>query len=310
MNQSFVPATAARIFICDICAMHRSTITPRTPHSSQENLSVQDPKMANITLEDLMGQLQRSSASVDSKLGCIQKTLSGVEKNIADLRADVYNLSVSHDEMANRISDLEATAQNAHSVSKEVMTENITIKNQIFEITNRLSVIESHNTAGKITLTGIPSSVTDSPDIIARKIFDALKIPELIGDVLDIRNLTKKSTKEQGSRPSTSAATPSASRAFIITLKSAMIKDFIISKKREKKDLTVREVFSLNSSGKIFLNEFLPPNIYKLLRQTKAMALQLQYQYVWPKSGGICVRKTDGSPVITIGSEIDLAKLT
>ena len=78
---------------CDVCAMHRSTVTPRTPGTSPDrSFSLGQSSDRRITLEDLMYQLQQSSASTnkklesikkstDDKLELIYKSLTGLEEN-------------------------------------------------------------------------------------------------------------------------------------------------------------------------------------------------------------------------------------
>ena len=58
-------------FRCDICAMHRSNVTPRTPDRS---FSLGQSSDQRVTLEDLMSQLQQSSTNTDKKLETIKKS--------------------------------------------------------------------------------------------------------------------------------------------------------------------------------------------------------------------------------------------
>ena len=111
-----------------------------------------------------------------------------------------------------------------------------------------------------------------------------------------------------GKRRSMSTAN-TMSGSLLVVLKSPRVRDFIMTKKREHKNLTVKEVFGLDRPGSIFIKEFLPASVYSLLRRTKAVAARAGFKYVWTKSGAICVRKADGSPIITVKTEADFANL-
>ena len=73
--------------------------------------------------------------------------------------------------------------------------------------------------------------------------------------------------------------------------------------------LTVKDVFAIDKPGNISIREFLPAPIYSLLRRTKDLASRAVFKYVWTRSESICVRKSDGSPVISIRTEADFSKL-
>ena len=87
------------------------------------------------------------------------------------------------------------------------------------------------------------------------KVFEALGNPELAVDVLDVRCLTKKDSSVIGDRRRPSAA-GGASLSFIVTLKSLSIRDHIISRKCQIKNLTINKVFAVDWPGKIFVCEF------------------------------------------------------
>ena len=136
------------------------------------------------------------------------------------------------------------------------------------------------------------------------KVFEALGIPELAVDVLSVHSLTRRDVSAVGDRqrrPSVGSATVS----FVVTLKSISVRDHDVLKKRQKGNLTVRQV----QPGSIFVREFSPSAIYGLLRRTKAVAAERGFKYVWVRSGEICVGKLNGSDIIIVRSDSDLKKL-
>ena len=145
-----------------------------------------------------------------------------------------------------------------------------------------MSLMESSRVSPDITISGIPAAITDSPRTMVLRLFEALQIPELAVDVLSIRSLTKRDVSAVGDHRSTVG---SSSMSFVVTLKSSRIDDHVISKKREKRNLTVKLVLALDQPGSIFVRELLPSAVYGLLCRTKAVAAKQRYKYVWVKSG-------------------------
>ena len=157
-------------------------------------------------------------------------------------------------------------------------------------------------------MSGIPASVTDSPKTMVLKVSKALGIPELAVDVLSVRNLTRKDVFAIGDRQRR-LSVGGSTMSFILTLESISVRDHIIFKKRQKGNLTVRQVLALNQPGSIFVREFLPSAIYGLLRRTKAVAAERGFKYVWVRSREICVCKLNGSDITIVRSDSDLKKL-
>ena len=306
-------------FRCDSCTAHRSSVTPRTPEDDRvgpasHGLSSSSP----VTLDDIMRQLKRSddvmqqlkssSGIADSRLGLIQDSLAGVERTMAAIRSDVAELSVSHQLLSERVAALEARADAVQPDSPGTHGASLTVRSQLAQLTSRLSSMESSRMSPDITISGIPASVTDSPKTMVLKVFEALGIPELAVDVLSVRSLTKRDVSAVGDRqrrPSVGGATVS----FVVTLKSISVRDHVILRKRQKGNLTVRQVLALDQPGSIFVREFLPSEIYGLLRRTKAVAAARGFKYVWVRSGEICVRKLNGSDIVIVRSDSDLEKL-
>ena len=231
-----------------------------------------------------------------------------VERNIAEIRADVSGLSASQKAMYSKIQALEANADNARSDTEELRRENASLRSQITDLPNRLASVESGHVSSDVTISGLPLSLTDTPLDMVHKVFGALGIPELDGDILEVRVLAGKTGGAIGERRSTSTAN-TMSGSLLVGLKSPKVRDFIMTKKREHKNLTVKEVFGLDRPGSIFIKEFLPSPVYGLLRRTKAVAVRAGFKYIWTRSGAICVRKTDGSPIISVKTEADFANL-
>ena len=87
------------------------------------------------------------------------------------------------------------------------------------------------------------------------KVFEALGIPELAVDVLEIRSLARGNGSMIGD-PQRRSAAAGSTLSFIVTLKSSGIREHIISRKHAKGNLTIGQVFALDQPGSVFVRGF------------------------------------------------------
>ena len=155
-----------------------------------------------------------------------------------------------------------------------------------------------------ITISGLPLSVSDFPRDMVLTVFWTLGIPEL-----DVRVLTRKRGGAIGDRRRASTARNALPRSLIVDLKSPCVRDYIIFKTRDHGALTVKDVFAMDEPRHVSVKEYLPAPIYNLLCCTEDLASRAGFKYAWTRSGSICVRKSDGSPVISIITDANVSKL-
>ena len=196
----------------------------------------------NANLNAFIAKQGLVNDDLSSKLESIQhhtQLLKDHSERIAHLDAANAQLSQVNTEILREISEIKAGVRDTPSVSRDTC---------------------------ELTISGIPAIIANTPQMISEKVFGALGVPELIGDILEIRSLerkTKNKTNErQASGPSTSPTSPHTrfGRSYIVQVKSHAVKEFILSKKRIKKELTLKEVFDIDQRGNVFVNDFLPPH--------------------------------------------------
>ena len=93
----------------------------------------------------------------------------------------------------------------------------------------------SRSISDNITISGVPFTIRDSPQIITERVFGALGVTEIAGDVLEIRSVNKKVDSNARRASSHMGARIPTGKSFIIQLKSHGVKEYILNKKRAKK---------------------------------------------------------------------------
>ena len=82
-----------------------------------------------------------------------------------------------------------------------------------------------------------------------------------------------------------------------------------MDQKRVKRYLGADEVFSCDINSKIYVNEFLPSDMYVLVTRTRTRAEELCFRYVWVHAGKIAVRRAEGKLIIYINTLHDIKRL-
>lgn len=262
------------------------------------------------TADKLLHQILDKLDKTDGKLTTFIAEQTAVNADIREKLSKIPELSLKVDNHDGRILGLE---QKVDELSAQV--GDVSGLRNIEQRGDALSNVE-------LIISGIPSEVADSPYQIAARVFEVLGIPELLGDVLKTREIVKnsgvstnrvsvdESSNSHDGAPENLRADRPKIKSIILTLKSTPVREFILEKKRAKRDLTVGEVFESDQLGKIFINEVLPSTMYDLLTRTKSKAKVAAFKYVWVRDGRILARRTDGSQIIRILNDADLAKLS
>ena len=116
------------------------------------------------------------------------------------IRADVADLSASHERLLERVTVLKARADPANSDPHGMREDSLALGSRLSDLTSCLSHIEFSRASPDITISEIPASVTEFTRTMVLKVFETLRIPELAVDVLEIRSLAKGTGSVIGDR--------------------------------------------------------------------------------------------------------------
>ncbi|KAH0563599.1 hypothetical protein KQX54_002833 [Cotesia glomerata] len=304
------------------------TISSSDTHVSNDNLITDQglssesskPDWTNFTLDQKMDllldlsfknsfEIRKVSEDLSKHTDDIKSIITNLDKNSADIKSLSANLNTLNSSLAkvteNQKSSDEKVCQlveicNVHSSAIDLIKSTVESAGSV----NNISAGPSNITSSQLLLSGVPENVTSnlSSAEIIHQVFNKLSISKLENDILSVRELkNRRSSTSHGSKHS-----------FILNLKSAQVRDHIVDVKRRVKKLQIRDTFPtvVNApEGQIYLNEFLHPDVYKLLKLTKVKARELKFKYVWAYKGVVCLKENDDSAKIEIRSQNDLNKL-
>lgn len=283
------------------------------------NASLVESKGTN---ELMRTQFSAQFTAMNESIADMGRTMEGLGQRIDSLETNQRNeIAVLSSSLRNEIDVVSATVHNEIAVVSAAVEDVVGRVTQMetaassdrFSINNRVAQIENSDNSDMLSISGMPSDLTDSPKQIVDKVLTALDVPELISDVLTIRNFPRKgklhvNTGNVSVGESTDAV---CTGTIIVKMKSKTMRDHVVSLKRDKKRINVKDLWSMSHPdhpGQIFINEELPQSTYNLYRRAKAKA-KSTHSSAWIRGGRIYVRKSHGAPALLISSDIDLSQL-
>lgn len=147
---------------------------------------------------------------------------------------------------------------------------------------------------------------------IVHKVFTAIDSQDFITDICDIKNLPTKVVQHSNSQaPNSANNVPRQTyKTILVSLRSPIVREHLLRRKRTKKRLLVSEVFDSPHQGLIYVNDHLPADIYNLRKRAKARVSEMGWKSCYTQDGHVYVRKSYGSPPLMISSEDDLAHIS
>ncbi|XP_024879528.1 uncharacterized protein LOC112459579 [Temnothorax curvispinosus] len=269
---------------------------------SQSQSRSQHDNTTNDLLLRLIEQLSESNARLTEQL----------KESNAKFSAFVEEQRRTNSELKNKLDRLNSIAGNVERNSQRI----VELERQCGALTDEICNLKSDRagshsvthvpTPNELIISGVPAAMSVTPLECVRNVFTTLGIPELSCHVLDVRAVARKPPPVGAGNRSLPI---SAANSYIVSLVSGAVRDIVISKKRARRALTQREVCGIDSDRNIYVNELLAKSTYDILKRAKSIAKERSYKYVWVRNGQICVKYSDGDPVIHIDSDTDLAKL-
>lgn len=173
--------------------------------------------------------------------------------------------------------------------------ENVNLKSQVRVLQERAIESEQYSRRNTLEIQGIP----DRPN---ENVLDTVR---MVGKALDV-NISNEMVEDACHRlpkqPSQKSST------LIVKFVRRFDKERLMERRRVKRNLSTRHL-GLGGDDTIYINESLVPEKRRLLAQARLKRKEKNYEFLWVRNGVIKIRKSQGSPIITINCADDISKL-
>ncbi|XP_071577021.1 uncharacterized protein [Temnothorax nylanderi] len=273
---------------------------PLTPGPEESARSFDFKDMASSANSGTQSSLQTTTNAL----------LQGLNDRLTEFMESQQRTNI---EITDKLNDLNRIADTVSQNSKRIIELEQTVsalEREVGELRNSKSA-QSVSTTEKsvdneLVISGVPAALPITPTELVQNVFDVLNIKDLSCHVLNVRSMVRKShAAVSRDRPPRTDETGS----IAVTLSSSAVQHEVLSRVRARRGLKQNEVCANNCNRYIYVNEMLSRATYDLLQLTRRAAKDRSYKFVWMRRGRICVRLSEGEPIINIDSEPDLAKL-
>lgn len=271
-------------WLCQVCVGSKPEEgkAPVTTGQAQPTIDPATDKTGNATLTILLNELREFRAEVNLKHKDIQDNMDKYSEWTIDL--------------GKKIDDVTKTLTTIVNDIDNIRQENLNLKKQVSELTDKVSSLEQSTKNNVIEIQGVPFEENENILTILSKVSEAIEF-NFNENMIDYCYRFKSRTPD---RPGGIVA------KFVRKIDIVQL----MQKRKEKKNLNSRDLgFMAGDASVIYVNESLTPAKRKLLSAARLCKKSKHYTYVWVNSGRIFMRKNQGEKAIEIKSEEDLEKL-
>lgn len=264
-------AAGTILFNCGKCRANR--------RSSVIGASVVAPQNDAGALKDEFAVLTAAFNSFKDSFGDTEKSLTTLHDSMMDVEKKMKFF------------------EKKFEILDEVVAENTRLKNRMDVMEKRLAAIENSNKIKpqatqklapslQVSISGVQECENEDVNALVSQVFTGL-------DVDPKSNITK--CKRIKSKP-----------VLMVSLKDRCTLDALTKAAQEKQPHD--DVVGGDGSKRIYVNEVLPPDLYKLVKDAKRLK-DKGYKYVWSRHGKVFVKRADGEKVSVIRSGTDVDAL-
>ncbi|CAB0036344.1 unnamed protein product [Trichogramma brassicae] len=205
-----------------------------------------------------------AALSQDAKLDKLYEAISFVAAQNRDLQSTMNNLTTMIGEHETRLNDLENNLSRAYVEIEKLRTH-----------IDQMSYCSRQQTT-ELTVSGIPSSLPESEnDQVVGTVLTCIGAQRFLSDITRVRRLKPKDASSEF-------------RTLLVVCKSSVVRDEIIRLKILKGDIPVANILPAYRDAaqrKLYLNEWLLQDTFKLLQEVRAKARTCGFERVWIRGG-------------------------
>lgn len=218
-----------------------------------------------------------------------------VKNEVTELKTSVNFLSNSVDVVNNAMKEIQSQISELKKENKQLKNENIELQKVSTDMKERLRALEQYTRKNNIEISGIPETAKENVLAVVKDIGTALGLELQESQVAAAHRI-----------PSFKRDRPAS---LVVQFQDRTSRDIWISKYKERKTITARDVNQAYPPHKVFVNEHLSPENKLFLNKLKQKTKDLGIKYVWCRDGKFYVRRADGESCKRINTYDELDKL-
>lgn len=271
-------------------------------------------------MDDLYNRMMTSfTAKLDSQnnamkgvLNSIREDLNSFKKEISDVNSSIKKLADEQAIVKKEVCELSSTTglitQRVDLVSSEISELQCLTNN----LNDQLKAKEQLGRINNVEIAGIPLLKSENLKNIIHNIATKVGFTLLPTDIdythrVRRFNSTRNEipTKHDGSTSLDSSSIPN----IIVRFTQRYRKNEFLAAVRARRGLTTADAGLNGPSRPVYVNDHLTPHNKLLYKETRLLAKQKDYKYVWLSDCRILLRKNDTSKVQLISCDADLSKI-
>lgn len=247
-----------------------------------------------------MAQITEVNAKLMTVLNRIEKIEKALDVQGAKHDSILTKLEVNEE----KVNEMETALAALNTQYEEIVKNSQNQGKLIEELTKKANHLEALIVERDAQILSLKKAVDNAEQYSRRKNIEIHGVKEFENENL-VTIVTDLASKLQ-LLPPTSQSIETAHRLRAREGRTAPI--LVRFTERSTRDMRIKKRVSLKSEG-IYVNENLTRTLKNLFWNTKKMAREKNYKFVWVRNEKIFVKEKDGSPVIRIKNENDFQKI-
>ncbi|XP_022186663.2 uncharacterized protein LOC111045539 [Nilaparvata lugens] len=224
-----------------------------------------------------------------------EKIDSGLKRLENDLGSSLNMCHEKLDENSQLLMAQKAIIEKQNELIDSLRQENQNLSKRVSELSERLDDAEQYSRSNTLEIFGVPTSQNEDVTQTVIGVGKALDL-KITEDMIDVCHRLKP----LNNRPSS---------GIIVRFVRRTVKEAFLAKRRVKRTLSTRHM-GLAMDSPIYINQSLSQRKRILFAKAKKVQSERDFKFLWiDRSGNIRIRKSEGTTIHTIKSEIDIAKL-
>lgn len=249
------------------------------------------------TTDDLFKELKNFQSSTHAML---DKWFSKQDDKFSLLVNEFENLKTSISFVNKQYEDLKQDTQN---LTKQISSLEVNMTrveqhdSQISQLEAKIDLMEQQARQTNIEINNLPEKKNENLLSVIIAIGDLVKFPVTQRDIVAVHRVPHANANTR--RP----------KNVVVKFVTRVVRDNFISAARTAKKITSDKINISGTTQRIYVNEHLTLKNKMIFRETREVAKQKGFKFVWVKHGVVLVRASETSPVQAVRNAGDITKL-